>query len=170
MKRILVPFDGTTAAKDSLPLIAEFCKPGDRVTLVSAQEPQTPQAVGTMPGERIQAPIVGSAGGVADLTVPDVPVYLETDDQTRERQRDETLEYLESVAAPLRDAGLGVDFEVILDPHTDSGLVRYAREHKPDLIVMLRWSHFALLELQPSRVVDAMLEAAIAPVLVLPVR
>jgi hypothetical protein len=98
MKRILVPLDGTKNAEAALDVLGDLCNPDDEVVLLKVEKPESPQRAGYGPSSVITQAISGPAGGVANVSLPDVPVYAETGSQTLQRQIDEVRDYLDGLA------------------------------------------------------------------------
>jgi len=170
MKRVLVPLDGTQTAEAALGALADFCSPEDEVVLLKVEKPERTRASGFRPGKVLSATSVGgpAGGGVAGIAGPDLPVFLESRDQTLQRQVDEAIDYLESLAHGLRAKGLAVKTEVLVDPEPDAAIVNYARHMRPAFIAMLRRTHGSLAELIFGSVASSVARADVAPVLLVP--
>jgi len=168
MKHVLVPLDGTKNAEGALPFLAELCQPGDRVVLLAVRTPERPSEVGTVPGQPVGGGFAGPSGGVVGLVTPDRPRYSETTEQTQQRQRSETADYLERLAKPLRASGVEVLTEVLLADRPAATIVDYARKARPTLIAMLRRTRLGLGERFFGSVATEVAEAEVAPVLFVP--
>jgi nucleotide-binding universal stress UspA family protein len=170
VKRILVPLDGTKNAETAISSLGQFCGPGDEVILLKVEKPQAPQRAGFRPSEPVMELITGAAVGVASPIPPEVPYYLETGDQTLQRQLDEAKDYLEGLAGALRASGQEVQTEVLISDDPDDAIVDYAREIKPTFIAMLRRTHPGLSEIIFGSVATTVMRADVAPVLFVPPR
>jgi len=167
MKRILVPLDGTKDAEAALTSVAELCDPDDEVVLLKVEKPEVAQRAGFRPSPILTEAI--ARGGVTGVNTLDVPVYAETGDQTVQRQLAEAHDYLEALAAALRERGHQVETEVLIDDHPDRAIVDYARHMRPAFIAMLRRTHPGVAELIFGGVASSVLKADVAPVLFVPI-
>jgi nucleotide-binding universal stress UspA family protein len=168
MKRILVPLDGTKNAEAALQALTQFCEPGDEVVLVKVEKPGAPQRAGFRPSAPVVEAITGPNAGVASLSAPDVPFYVETRDQVIQRQIGETKDYLERLARDLRTTGHDVNTEVLISDKPAEAIVQYAREMRPAFIAMLRRTHPTVAELIFGSVASSVMKADVAPVLFVP--
>jgi nucleotide-binding universal stress UspA family protein len=168
MKRVLVPLDGTKNAEAALSSLAQLCNPEDEVVLLKVEKPEGPQRAGYRPSPGEMDAIVGPAGGVASLSPPDVPYYVETGDQAAQRQLDEAKDYLESLAGNLRANGQKVQTEVLIADDPQDAIVDYAREMQPAFIAMLRRTHPGVAEVIFGSVATSVMRADVAPVLFVP--
>jgi nucleotide-binding universal stress UspA family protein len=168
MKRVLVPLDGTKNAEAALAPLAELCGPEDEIILLTVEKREAPQRAGYQPSPVVTTAIAGAAAGAISASAPDVPVYVETGEQALQRQIDESRDYLESLAAGLRNRGHRVATEVLIDEHPDKAIVDYARETKPAFIAMLRRTKPTVAELIFGSVATSVMRADVAPVLFVP--
>jgi nucleotide-binding universal stress UspA family protein len=168
MKRVLVPLDGTENAEAALEALKELCDRDDRLILLSVQKPEAASRIGSTPGRIFRAGVGGPAGGVTGAAMPDLPVYLETEDQVEQRQVAEATTYLEKLAAPLQREGFEVVTEVLVDEEPDEAIIEYARREKPTFIAMLRHSHRGIGELIFGSIASNVTRSDVGPVLFVP--
>lgn len=107
---------------------------------------------------------------MAGIAPPDLPVYMETGDQTLDRQIQEARDYLEGLAEGVRRRSHRVRTEVLIEHRPDEAIIDYAKRLQPKLIAMLRRSHSAWPELIFGSVATSVARADIAPVLFVPAR
>jgi nucleotide-binding universal stress UspA family protein len=165
-KRILVPLDGTENSEAALRYIPDLCAPGDEVTLLRVEKPQPRPSIGTQPGQGAGF-VSTTAGTLRDVVPPDQPIYAETEGQALQRQRDETRDYLERLAAGLRESGLEVTTHVLIEAKVDEAIIDYARARQSTTIAMVRRTHSVVGDLFGS-VALSVIRSGVAPVLVLP--
>jgi nucleotide-binding universal stress UspA family protein len=161
MKHILVPLDGAQASEKALPFLHEVCAENDTIVLFSAQKPRSPVQTGFVAGRGIQDT---EAFGLVN---PDLPVF-EAEDQSFAEQFGETKDYLERLAAPLRDAGFNVRTEVSLDEHADEAIIQFARDFKPTFIVLSRSTRLQPAERLFGSVTTRVIESNVAPIMLVP--
>jgi nucleotide-binding universal stress UspA family protein len=168
VKRVLVPLDGTRNAEQAVAGLADICGPEYEVVLLQVEKPHPPQRTGYRPSEAVTAVILGPAGGIAQAAAPDVPVYAETSDQALQRQVSEAKDYLEKLAAGLRQRGHRVETEVLIGDEPDEAIIDYARRTRPTFIAMLRRTHSRLPEFIFGSVASSIVRSDVAPVLLVP--
>jgi nucleotide-binding universal stress UspA family protein len=166
-KSVLIPLDGTKAAERALEVTTLICEKGDSVVLFSAGEVKASPQRGSRPARTVRGAVSG-AGGVADIPRPDLPVYAETEDQTRQEKLAELTDYLEGLAAKLREAGHSVEVVAELSSDAAQSIVDCARRRKPTFIAMVRSSHKSLAELAFGTVAQHVVRSDVAPVIILP--
>jgi nucleotide-binding universal stress UspA family protein len=93
------------------------------------------------------------------------PNWAESEEQAFERAAAEGHDYLESVARGLRDAGVKVETEIIVDDDYSRAIIGYARENRPDMIAMATHGRSGLSGLVQGSVAAAVVRAGVAPVL-----
>jgi nucleotide-binding universal stress UspA family protein len=162
MNQVLVPLDGAPASEKALPFLHQVCAEDDTIILFSAPKPTYPVATGTLPGVPI-----AEAEGIGAVT-PEVPIFAETEDQHLAEQLSETKDYLERLAAPLRDAGFSVRTEVSLDEHADAAIIQFARHFKPTFIVLSRSTRLQPPERLFGSVTTRVIESNVAPIMLVP--
>jgi len=170
-RRVLVPLDRTDKAELALKAIPELCDKGDEVVLLSIAEEERPLQRGMRPGRIVRGAVAGaSGGGVAGAARPDLPVYVETQDQAMQRQLGEMEDYMRPKARALEAQGFGVSmaFEISDDPAR--AIVDVARQLKPNFIVMVRTSHPGVGERVFGTVAQQVIREDVAPVVIVPVR
>jgi nucleotide-binding universal stress UspA family protein len=150
--------------------VREFCNPDDEVVLLAVERPEARHRTGFRAGETITSPMTGSAGGIAGVVTPDVPVFAETGEQALQRQLDETKDYLEGIAAELRTKGHNVRTRVLIHDRPGEAIIEYARTMRPTFIAMLRRTHHSLSEMLFGSVAAHVVRSDVAPVLVVPAR
>ncbi|HEX5141140.1 MAG TPA: universal stress protein, partial [Dehalococcoidia bacterium] len=129
-----------------------------------------PQRGGFRPSSAVMDAIGGPATGGAPLSPPDVPYYLETEDQATQRQLDEAKGYLEQFARSLRVGGQDVQKDVLIADDPKDAIVEHARKMHPTFIVLVRRTHPALAEAIFGSVASSVMKADIAPVLLVPLQ
>ena len=167
MKSVLVPLDGSEAAEAVLPFLEQVCSPGDTVVLLSVQHPENPERIGATPGGVVRGGFNGPSGGVLGVATPEVSIFAETKDQVGERQINEAQGYLHSLASRLRNTA-EVRSEVLLANNPADEIVRYAHRMKPTFIVMRSRTRPGLTERFFGGVIGRVLQAEVAPVLLVP--
>jgi nucleotide-binding universal stress UspA family protein len=161
-KRILVPLDGRKTAEAALDSVKELASPEDTVVLLMVERPAHQTPSGMKPGA-----YVFSAGSPSSAT-PDQGKFVETEGQALQREVDEATDYLEGLASGLRDRGHSVDIKVELRKDAADAIIEYARHAAPDVIAMLPKDRWHLLPGTLSGVTSAVVDAGIAPVLLVP--
>jgi nucleotide-binding universal stress UspA family protein len=168
MKRVLVPLDGSEQAESALLPLAQLLAKGDVVALLWIGKPEHLQRVGSSPDGRRGAGFIGSPGSMVSAP-PDISVFAETRPQVEERQISEGRDYLERLAAGLRNLGFWVTTHCQIAEHPAEVVVEFARDMKPTFIVMVRRSHFGVGEVLFGSVATRVIEAEVAPVLLVPI-
>jgi nucleotide-binding universal stress UspA family protein len=146
----------------------QICGPDDEVVLLKVEKPESSQRGGYRPSAAVMDAVTGPAGGFATVSPPDVPFYIETGDQTIQRQLDEAKDYLDGLASDLRASGRTVETEVLISDKPDEAIIDYAREMHPTFIAMLRRTHPGIAEVIFGSVATSVMKADVAPVLFVP--
>lgn len=168
MKRILVPLDGTKNAECALAALEQILGPEDEFVLLAVRKPEEPLRKGYGPGVVAAAGVIVGPGGGMIGAGPDLPVYAETTDQALQSQVAESKDYLERLAAGLRDDGYTVETEVLIDENPDRAIIEYARKMQPTFIAMCRRTSTGLREFIFGSTASSIARADVSPVLFLP--
>jgi nucleotide-binding universal stress UspA family protein len=167
--RYLVPLDGRKTAEAALDSVKKLASPDDAIVLLMVERPAHQTRSGAGPGAYIDHSEIATVGtGSAGSAGPDLPRFVETEGQALQRELDEATDYLEELASGLRDSGHSVDVKVELGKDAADAIIEYARHAAPDIIAMLAKDRRHLLPGTLSGVTSAVVEAGIAPVLIVP--
>jgi nucleotide-binding universal stress UspA family protein len=165
-KRFLIPLDGSDSGEALLKPVENLASPGDTFLLLMVLHSEHPMRRGILPGNP-----VFSAGAEKVGTTPDMPAAAETREQMIDRQVAEARDYLEGVAASLRERGFGADLAVELDDDLGKGIINVAKQTSVDLIAMHSRDHGGIVRrLLSEDDTEEVMDAGIAPVLVVPLR
>ena len=140
-QKILVPLDGSPLAEQAIPYATELCKGSTEVTLFQVVHLPLPLA----------APDVGMS-----TPIPDSEARLK-----------EAREYLQAIAARLRQDGVRVKTEVIERDVVADAIVAHATEHQCDLIAMTTHGRSGLSRLLFGSVAESVVRHAPCPVLLI---
>jgi nucleotide-binding universal stress UspA family protein len=141
--RILVPLDGSPLAETALDEVERLFSPGlASLRLVRVVDPVAAFPIG------------------APMPLPPMEPEL------MEMRRAAAEAYLESTAWKLREAGWGVEYDIVTEWHAAPVLVRDAEAHKCDLIAMATRGHGSVQRLFLGSVADKVIRGAATPVLV----
>jgi nucleotide-binding universal stress UspA family protein len=168
MRQILVPLDGTRSPGSGLSRLEEICSAEDELVLLSVEKPGHAAYAGFTPGALVASGSASTDGRTSSAVGPDLPHFVETQDQVIERQLTESKEHLEELAYPLRQRGLHVRIETRVEPEPEKAIIEYARETKPTMIAVLPRMHPGLIESVLGTSGNRLLRAHVAPVLFLP--
>ncbi len=168
MKRILVPLDGTKSPGNALAKLEELCSPEDELILLNVEKPDHAAHAGFTPGMLLAGRSASTDGRTSSSVGPDLPRFVETQDQVLQRQRTESMEQLEDLAYPLRKRGFHVRTEALVEPEPEKAIIEYARETKPTFIAVLPRMHPGFIESVLGSAGNRILRAHVAPVLFLP--
>ena len=161
-KRVLVPLDGSRNAEAALASLEQICDTDHELVLLMVKKPHQPERIGYLPG-------VLAIESVGRSTVtPDLPVFAETTDQSDQQQLAEAGDYLDTVAACLRQKGYKVETEVLIDEKPEQTIVEYAKRTGPTFIAMVRRTHHGLGEILFGSVASGIVRSEVAPVLLIP--
>ena len=138
-QKILVPLDGSHLAEQAIPYATELCKGSTEVTLFQVVHLPLP------------------------LAAPDVSINIPMPDLHELLQESE--EYLEKVAEPLRKQGVNVKTAVVERDVTADAIVEYAEENDIDLIAMTTHGRSGLSRLVFGSVAESVVRHAPCPVL-----
>ena len=140
-KKILVPLDGSKLAEQAIPYATELCKGATEVTLFQVVHLPLP------------------------LAAPDVSMAVPLPDP--EGLREEALNYLEELAAPLREEGVNVKTDALERDVVAEAIVDYAEQNDIDLIVMTTHGRSGLSRLVFGSVAESVVRHAPCPVLLI---
>ena len=143
-ERILVPLDGSKLAEQAIPYATELCKGSTQVTLFQVVHLPLP------------------------LAAPDVAMTVPMPDL--EELKQEALDYLERLAAPLRAEGVRVNAAVVERDAVAQAIVEYAEENEINLIAMTTHGRSGLSRLLFGSVAEEVVRHAPCPVLIIRVK
>jgi len=143
-ERILVPLDGSKLAEQAIPYATELCKGSTQVTLFQVVHLPLP------------------------LAAPDVAMTVPMPDLDELKQ--EALDYLERLAAPLRAEGVRVQVAVVERDAVAQAIVEYAEENEINLIAMTTHGRSGLSRLLFGSVAEEVVRHAPCPVLIIRVK
>jgi nucleotide-binding universal stress UspA family protein len=133
-KRILVPLDGSAISQSILPHVAKLAE-GTRATVTLLSIAASPERVEQL---RFAAGNVQSVGQMDNIALQEMH-YVdegETGEQASGRVKEVADSYLAGAAAPLRQAGIEVSHDVVINDDTADAISDYARKGGYDLIAM----------------------------------
>jgi nucleotide-binding universal stress UspA family protein len=104
------------------------------------------------------------------LVTPEAPAFADTQDQSAASRFGETKDYLERLAAPLRNAGISVTTEVSIANHADEAIIRFAKASKPAFIALSRSTRLQPNERLFGSVTTRVVESNVAPILLVPAK
>ena len=169
MVSILATIDGSPASLAIIPALTKLAAGLEgKITLLTVVT--LPAGTQKRPVALPRATVGGGMslpGGITNPTIikPDEPDWAETEEQAAERVISEAHEYLESAAQPLRDKGLSVGVEVLVDADSAKAIIGFARQHGIDLIAMATHGRSGLSELVQGSVAAAVVRSGAAPVM-----
>ena len=163
-RRVLVPLDRSHRSEAALAQLPEVCSPSDEITLISVGAPGEREHIAALPPSNAIR-----YGGVVGINIGRETPVFETPKQARERQLAELSSYLGDKADELLSRGFDVQIQPIVAKNPASAIIKFARDHKPSLIVLVRRTH------DPRRLIfgsvaGAIARSDVAPVLLLPAR
>jgi nucleotide-binding universal stress UspA family protein len=118
MITILATVDGSAASRAVLPAVEKLAlEAGGKATLLTVIERPKPTVRRV---EVTRAPFIAAPAAVGGIEVPtdrrgSEPSYAESDDQALERAKDEGRDFLRATAKPLKERGIQVDTEVVVE-------------------------------------------------------
>jgi nucleotide-binding universal stress UspA family protein len=140
-EKILVPLDGSKLAEQAIPYATELCKGATEVTLFQVVHLPLP------------------------LAAPDVNIAVPMPNLNELQQ--EALDYLEGLAAPLREDGVNVKTATLERDVVAEAIVDYAESNKIDLIVMTTHGRSGFSRLVFGSVAESVVRHAPCPVLLI---
>ena len=140
--RILVPLDGSPFAERSLEWALRVGRPANASYDLLRVVPHT------LPHSQ-----------------PFLKEAMETAEECAEKLAEEPRRYLSRIADRLRDEGLSVRTEILVDVPASTGILDYAKRHSIDLIAIATHGLGGFWRLMLGSVVDKVLRAAEVPVL-----
>ncbi len=140
-EKILAPLDGSKLAEQAIPYATELCKGATEVTLFQVVHLPLP------------------------LAAPDVNMAVPLPDP--EALKKKALDYLEKLAAPLREEGVNVKTAVVERDVVAEAIVDYAEQNDIDLIVMTTHGRSGLSRLVFGSVAESVVRHAPCPVLLI---
>jgi nucleotide-binding universal stress UspA family protein len=167
-RRVLIPLDGSNHAATAIAALPDVASPGDEIVLLSVAEPQKALQRGMRPGRIVWGEVAGPAGGVGGTARPDMPTYVETDDQTLQRQIDEKISLLRPLATSLESHGYKVTTAAEVNEDPAAAIVDVARKTQPSFILMKRTTHPGIGQRLFGTVAQQVIRANVAPVMILP--
>ena len=140
-EKILVPLDGSKLAEKAIPYATGLCKGATEVTLFQVVHLPLP------------------------LAAPDVSIAVPMPDA--EELKKEALDYLEGIAARLRQEGVNVQTAVIERDIVADAIVDYAAQNDIDLIVMATHGRSGLSQIVFGSVAESVVRHTPCPVLLI---
>ena len=151
---ILVPLDGSELGERALSLAQSLAKSSGATIHLLHSVSRRPELEATR-------------GGSAIVSIQAIEVEMGLARQLIEMQQKQGGDYLERVAAKVRNAGIRVELAVTEGAAGDN-IVDYARDHGIDLIVMSTRGHGGIKRLFVGSVTDGVIRSGHVPVLVVP--
>jgi nucleotide-binding universal stress UspA family protein len=170
MITILATVDGSAASRAVLPAVEKLAlEAGGKATLLTVIE--RPKAT-VRRVEVTRAPFTGVPAAPGGIEVPAIrrgrePTYAESDDQALERAIDEGEDFLAATAKPLKERGIEVNTEVVVEHDVAKAIIDFARENKVDVIAMATHGRGGINELVQGSVASAVVRSGVAPVLLI---
>jgi nucleotide-binding universal stress UspA family protein len=168
MISILATVDGSPASRAVIPALAALASDlRARATLLTVVErPRaTPRQAEVVRAPFTGAPAVHGASETASIRAAREPSYVESDDQALARAIAEGREFLEDAARPLKDQGIEVKTEVLVNNNVAEAIIDFARRSEAGLIAMATHGRGGLNELVQGSVAAAVVRSGVAPVL-----
>lgn len=159
-RTFLVALDGSPLSEGVMHYLPALVRPNDEITLLKV----VPQP-SAMPRSRTYEPPVLYGHNVMTLE-PTTAAYAEDTEQAMARAKDEARDYLEAAALFLRNEGLTVRTDVVLDNDPVHGIVEYARDMGPLFIAMATHGRGGIDHVLHGSVAEGVMRSRIAPVLV----
>ncbi len=168
MISLLATVDGSPASRAVIPALEKLAADlSARATLLTVVErpkgtPRQPSVPQTQSSGKYDA-----SGGVPTPVMREShePVWAESGEQALDRAIAEGRDFLETAAKPLRERGLKVETEVVIDHDVAGAIVEFARKKKFDMIAMATHGRGGLTELVQGSVASAVVRSGVAPVL-----
>jgi nucleotide-binding universal stress UspA family protein len=159
--KVMATFDGSAFSEAILPLLSRLAQlPGAEFVLFSSAEPPH----GVRDGEP-RPPVIGVPAATAPgVVIPQPePPAVETKEQAVERCIAERREYLLGLASKLP----GIPCDVVADVSDDpaDAIIRAARRHSPDVIVMATHGLSGVAQALFGSVAERVVRSSVAPVL-----
>jgi nucleotide-binding universal stress UspA family protein len=170
MITILATVDGSAASRAVIPAVEKLAlEAGAKATLLTVIE--RPKAT-VRRVEVTRAPFTAAPAAVGGIEVPtdrrgSEPSYAESDDQALARAIDEGRDFLKATAKPLKERGIEVDTEVVVEHDVAKAIIDFARENKVDVIAMATHGRGGINELVQGSVASAVVRSGVAPVLLI---
>jgi nucleotide-binding universal stress UspA family protein len=158
-QRILVTLDGSHHAESAL-AAANHVVAGEPVSVYLLQVASIP--AGTPAALETEPLVVTAAAGATVRRQP--PLLVETRGQAIGRVTEESLDYLDQAGSPLKASGAVVE-SVVKFGDAGAEITRFAADKHVDLIVMATHGHTGLARLALGSVAAKVVEAGVAPVL-----
>lgn len=171
MISILATTDGSQASLAVIPVLEKLAADmSARVHLLMVAE----RPAATPRRSSIARAPTGPVGGVPGAPgSPNFPTsarpaeatWAESEEQATERVGAEGRDYLAAVSTPLKDRGLQVETEVVVNSNASEAIIGYARANGIDLIAMATHGRGSLGILVQGSVASAVVRSGVAPVL-----
>lgn len=165
--KILATFDGSACSEVIVPQLEWMARlPDAQFTFLSiAHRPQEVAHVGR-PSQLGAAGLAGLAGlGSTPIAIPaQVPSLAENRGEGIERRLAELSGYLRDIVSRL-PGGPKYSVEVRIADHVGAGIIQYAMEHQPDVIVMGTHGETGLIHRLFGDVAEEVVRSGVAPVL-----
>lgn len=165
MVTILATLDGSSTSEVVLPVLSKLASGlGATVHLLIVVAP--PEGTSApFQGSGSHFSVAGSGATESGLMLnPVEPGWVETEGQAISRVVDEGRGLLGRYAESLRQAGLQVEFDVVMGDDAAETIIETAREHAADFIAMATHGRSGLNQLVQGSVASAVLRSGVAPV------
>ncbi len=163
---ILATFDGSTCSEAIIPQLRWMAAlPDAHVTLLSiARPPHETQGFSRPPRPAASLPGLNSMPvAIADSEL----ALVEDRGKAIERTMTERCEYLEDIVSRMPD-GPPYAVEVLIETDVGAAIIRYALQHKPDVIVMATHGESRMIHRLFGDTAEQVMRSGIAPVLLVP--
>ena len=162
-KKILVPLDGSALSAAVLPHVAKLAQ-GTRATVTLLTVAATPERVEKVRVSAGDVQSVGQFNNVAFQEMHYIPED-ETGEQAISHAREGADSYLAQAALPLRQAGLEVRHEVVINDDPVEGITEFAASGGYDLLAMATHGREGISRLVTGSFTGKLLDRLNIPVL-----
>jgi nucleotide-binding universal stress UspA family protein len=166
---ILATLDGSSESQAILPVLTKLAKDTNAevklLTVVERVHATGPRPTGPERMRPSTGPPVDPTLTIEAIRKPSDPRWAETEDQAIARLHSEGREYLEDLARPLREGGLKVEENVLMDDDVARAIIEFATREKVDIIAMATHGRTGLREIVQGSVASAVVKSGVAPVL-----
>jgi nucleotide-binding universal stress UspA family protein len=165
MISILATADGSPESTAVVPLLEKLASDVNaRIQLLTVVE--RPRGTLRRPTSLPRSSVTGAyGGGIPIVQEPDQPQWAETGEQALARSIAEGMDFLETVAKPLRTRGLEVQVDVVVDGNVAKAITSYAKRNRCDLIAMATHGRSGLSDLVQGSIASAVVRSGAVPVL-----
>jgi nucleotide-binding universal stress UspA family protein len=168
MISILATVDGSPEALAVVPFLEKLTADlNAKIHLLTVVErpKATPRRRATRRAAFAGVPAVPGGTIVPQMMAPPEPRWQENDDQAIQRAIAEGRDFLEDASGPLKERGLQIETDVVVDGDVAKAIVDYASREGFDLIAMATHGRGGLSDLVQGSVASAVVRSGVAPVL-----